>query len=1177
MAEAGGPATQTGIWYQNSVAALYLGDLLDLKPRPQRERVVEVRLEAPNEVDDIVVRHANGHRKWIHVKSDLRSSGKVWTKLWRGMSQQAASSEFSVGDFLVVAIGDNTPVATSLRECCERALYSENKKEWEASLTKPLQKIVAAVGNTFRSSKGSAQKIYEILKYTMVEIIPWRSLERDQAPYRMPESSAEHGRLLSALRDMAGGEARVRGTFRASALRDRLALEHQISILEPKDWGLRVYRDMQSRLAVVEVPGTTLSGPVRELFVWPTARNYDRTRQSDFEDEDVQRSWGVDPEKVDLKGFPGKRLNRLIVMAGPGFGKSMLLRAISDRLHMGPLVPVIIPLTALSSSGEEIADYLVKNTNHEHQVGIDWGRLNESGLTVLLLDGLDELPNERRQGVVKRVELFSARYPEIPWLITVRDPGAVPTRFEAQTIELLPLEDSEIAEFAERWSKRIGSVDDQALTRNLDAYPDLKRLTRIPLFLSILLATWREGQPLPKNRAEIIEVYLRTLFAPEMHKETADQGYDPRILRAAAEGLAFHLIENQEIGGTERSVMDALARLVPQHNPNSVLDQLRQRGILRRHTALRYVFPFPIVQEYLGAHHLVNARLSEVPRHIQDATHRPWAQVVQFALELHPDPAPLVEACLEHSDDAFATGLRLLARCVVNGMKINDDLRAEIGRRLAARWQSPNWSLRSRIGQLLYDGWSTPLLPEVREQLANRWLLDNGGGQIICAQNDPALTRSLLSTYVEQYLDAFLYPHSIRTAIDAISDDAFALYADVAHRSDLSDDQVSGVAGLIEFLDPTKLSQGLAETLALDEDIHERIRLAAFSRTSGPLDPRAHPLIDKALRSDNWRDRSHVQAALARSQDPIESIARVLRDRTLSLKRRRELLDSLKPLIPDAQVRCQFVRESVAVPSIVPEFRDIMLVYAASEINDEAMRELVARIAEVSIDVACGAISLLGWYRTGNHSRLVLDGVKKRKLSAKDAVAVANATVAGMTSFFEMWGYRSGALRPAPTHPLADQFAVMVDDLCQRYHFDLMDRLSINVSSARLGSRRAIDELYSILTDIIRRNRDIDEYDLNLAASDALYELQSQRRLLALEDVLTLVKRSTSNVLLRSLSMLASHGTLDALRHLLELYNQGRERGSIHRDIEKLSVRLGVGIQERKGRLVLEAPAHAGA
>jgi hypothetical protein len=51
MPERGGATTQAGIYYQNTVAARHLADLLDLSPLSPRERVVEVRLEAPAHVD----------------------------------------------------------------------------------------------------------------------------------------------------------------------------------------------------------------------------------------------------------------------------------------------------------------------------------------------------------------------------------------------------------------------------------------------------------------------------------------------------------------------------------------------------------------------------------------------------------------------------------------------------------------------------------------------------------------------------------------------------------------------------------------------------------------------------------------------------------------------------------------------------------------------------------------------------------------------------------------------------------------------------------------------------------------------------------------------------------------------------------------------------------------------
>ena len=50
MPERGGPTTQSGILYQNSIAALYLGRLCDATQRPASDFVQSVRVEAPEDV-----------------------------------------------------------------------------------------------------------------------------------------------------------------------------------------------------------------------------------------------------------------------------------------------------------------------------------------------------------------------------------------------------------------------------------------------------------------------------------------------------------------------------------------------------------------------------------------------------------------------------------------------------------------------------------------------------------------------------------------------------------------------------------------------------------------------------------------------------------------------------------------------------------------------------------------------------------------------------------------------------------------------------------------------------------------------------------------------------------------------------------------------------------------------
>ncbi|WP_207093715.1 hypothetical protein [Novosphingobium sp. PY1] len=55
-----------------------------------------MRLEAPTDVDDIVVRQANGHRDWIQVKLDLDPRGNSWEKPWTDLAQQVAREKIGL-------------------------------------------------------------------------------------------------------------------------------------------------------------------------------------------------------------------------------------------------------------------------------------------------------------------------------------------------------------------------------------------------------------------------------------------------------------------------------------------------------------------------------------------------------------------------------------------------------------------------------------------------------------------------------------------------------------------------------------------------------------------------------------------------------------------------------------------------------------------------------------------------------------------------------------------------------------------------------------------------------------------------------------------------------------------------------------------------------------------------
>ena len=164
MPEAGGTATQAGIFYQNSVAAIALADLLDLDQRIARERVIEVRLEAPEDVDDIVIRFADEHRNFQSVKLSIQIGSSAWPGIWHSLSAQHDSKTFGSNDQLTLVVAERSNDSEAVAALCERAASSIDEQELRGRLTRAQ---ISAI-DSIVSILGSNTAAYELLRRTTV-------------------------------------------------------------------------------------------------------------------------------------------------------------------------------------------------------------------------------------------------------------------------------------------------------------------------------------------------------------------------------------------------------------------------------------------------------------------------------------------------------------------------------------------------------------------------------------------------------------------------------------------------------------------------------------------------------------------------------------------------------------------------------------------------------------------------------------------------------------------------------------------------------------------------------------------------------------------------------------------------------------------------------------------------
>ncbi|WP_083243633.1 NACHT domain-containing protein, partial [Paenibacillus nuruki] len=222
IAEPGGPTTQAGISYQNSIAALTIGKMLNPILDSSSKRILEVRVEAPKEVDDMVVTHYDGSvhytqaKEAIEKKSDVKSE---WGKVWVAFELQYKKSEFQVGiDKLCLVTDVMHTFLEQTKTIASRANYFQSVDEWKNGLgvayTKLLTHIKQFLSEELRENEEELWRFFSsilIQKFSEVDI--------DLMLYTyMPDSNQTVELLFESLVGKVSREAKRRTSYTRESL-----------------------------------------------------------------------------------------------------------------------------------------------------------------------------------------------------------------------------------------------------------------------------------------------------------------------------------------------------------------------------------------------------------------------------------------------------------------------------------------------------------------------------------------------------------------------------------------------------------------------------------------------------------------------------------------------------------------------------------------------------------------------------------------------------------------------------------------------------------------------------------------------------------------------------------------------------------------------------------------------
>ncbi len=359
--------------------------------------------------------------------------------------------------------------------------------------------------------------------------------------------------------------------------------------------------------------------------------------------------------------------DRVLLRGVAGSGKTTLVQWIAvtaARGERGDRIPFVLPLRTLvrRPDGLPAPDGFLSAVRvpfHATQPDGWSDRVLAAGRGLLLVDGVDEIPERERERTRRWLRDLMEVYPGNRWLVTSR-PSAVREDWLAADgfteLVLAPMSRDDVSAFIRRWhtAARIGASDTD--TERLDGYehslldavatkPDLGRLATNPLMCGLICALHRDRRGyLPHGRQELYDAALSMLLSRRDEERDMFRPHDDDIQLTELpqiqllQRLAYWLIRNgqseMDRERAERIICDVLPSLpaaAAQGDASAILRHLLVRSGLLREPSLGTVeFVHRTFQDYLGAKAAVED--GDFGMLVRGAADAQWSDVIRMAV-----------------------------------------------------------------------------------------------------------------------------------------------------------------------------------------------------------------------------------------------------------------------------------------------------------------------------------------------------------------------------------------------------------------------------------------------------------------------------------------------------------------------------------------------------------------
>ncbi len=471
--------------------------------------------------------------------------------------------------------------------------------------------------------------------------------------------------------------------------------------------------------------------PLKEIFV---PLRLDSAPDSTLKRQLIKKIWELLPKDNDSDNQP---LNsRLVIIADPGYGKTTLTRYLTLSYADGSyhnhkakeLIPILLLFRTIHSQIQNdttptLPDLIIQQIKllprcQDLQPSPEWlVSWLKTGKCLVMLDGLDEVPQTQREKVSKWANWQMQAYPT-PFILTSRPHGYDNTLFQGvQPVKIEDFTNDQKSDFINKWyqsriweqwkylydqsqqnlegerlsleyvkaqSKTEAQNAANDLTKQLFAISALNELAKNPLLVTIIAATHEVFESLPRERTSLYKKILPLLLENRPNRrETRLTIPNAENNQAVLQVLALRLIEhNQRLQFTPKQAIPWIKARLSERCPDSSLTPkkfLREiqtiAGLLAGGTedGGLYQFTHKTFQEYLAAVELQQQGQKDLL--IEQFYNPDWKEVICFYATL-TSATPFVQLVLDNPPENCPDHqycLKLARRLVEEGGKIDPE------------------------------------------------------------------------------------------------------------------------------------------------------------------------------------------------------------------------------------------------------------------------------------------------------------------------------------------------------------------------------------------------------------------------------------------------------------------------------------------------------------------------